>query len=135
MAAVPRFLSILLVVLFGLPLVTPLLALTGAQMESDGNLPACCRRLGAHHCSMSAAERQALASPTRQFAPPPERCPFRNTALAAPGQNPHAPALPVSGLFSAVVTHPAGAAQAESRRRIARERTRHKRGPPALSLL
>jgi len=53
-----RLLSIFLVAMFGLPLVSPLLALTA---KSESNLPACCRRSGQHHCMMSAGERAPLA--------------------------------------------------------------------------
>jgi hypothetical protein len=42
------FSAILLLIVFGLSLLSPLL---GADDES--NLPACCRRAGKHHCSMT----------------------------------------------------------------------------------
>jgi hypothetical protein len=42
-----RGFSILLVLLFGLG---PLSAIAGGE---DANLPACCRRHGAHHCAMT----------------------------------------------------------------------------------
>jgi hypothetical protein len=42
-----RFSAILLVLLFGLSLLTPLLASGG-----ESNLPACCRKAGLHHCGM-----------------------------------------------------------------------------------
>jgi hypothetical protein len=41
-----RFSAILLLLLFGLSLLSPLLA-----SDSASNLPACCRRAGQHHCS------------------------------------------------------------------------------------
>jgi len=43
-----RFSAILLLIVFGLSLFSPLL---GA--DDDSNLPACCRRAGKHHCSMT----------------------------------------------------------------------------------
>jgi hypothetical protein len=43
-----RFSAILLLLLFGLSLLSPLMGSDGA-----GNLPACCRRAGLHHCDMA----------------------------------------------------------------------------------
>ena len=128
-----RLLSILLLAVLLLPLCTPLLALAGAPGIGDAGLPACCRRNGAHHCAMSAAGRAQLAARTRQWSTPPQRCPFRTLALAPSQFSPFTPATPAAGLFSAVLTHPSGTAQTQSRLRIARERSRHKRGPPSLS--
>ena len=125
-----RLLSILLLAVLLLPLGTPLLALGGA---GDAGLPACCRRNGVHHCAMSVPGRAQLAASTRQWSTPPQHCPFRTLALAPSQSSPFTPATPADGLFSAVLTHPSGIAQTQSRRRIARERSRHKRGPPSLS--
>ncbi len=60
-----RGFSILLALLFGL---SPLSAIAGSD---DAGLPACCRRLGAHHCAMTTqmasrmheADRQTEVSP------------------------------------------------------------------------
>jgi hypothetical protein len=48
--SVRRWLAILLVAVFSLPLVTP--AFSG---DSDTNMPACCRRNGKHHCAETGA--------------------------------------------------------------------------------
>lgn len=129
-------LATLLLALFALPLLAPLLALTTPALN-ESDLPACCRRNGAHHCAMSmeavsAMVRMQYLSRPRQFAPPVQPCPFRTTALAPAAPNPFTPGFSAtSSLFSALQCHPAGAIQTECRRRIARTRSRYKRGPPA----
>ena len=68
---VRRVLSFTLLLLFSLPLISPVLPLTAG---SDANLPACCRRNGAHHCTK-------LGRPTDPSAPGanlsaiPQHCP------------------------------------------------------------
>ncbi len=44
-----RMLAITLLIAFGSPLVLPLFAATA---DPQASLPACCRRHGAHHCTM-----------------------------------------------------------------------------------
>ena len=68
--AVRRLLAISLLLLFNLPLVSPLFALTAT---SDANLPACCRRNGAHHCNMQMPSASASNDPA--FSSIPEKCP------------------------------------------------------------
>lgn len=120
-----------LLALFGLPFASSLLALTP---RDAAKLPACCRIKGRHHCAMDAAQR---SSPQHDpaFSSPVEKCPFCPAALTAT----HAPgplALPsAQTLAFGLAVHPHGVAQTESRYRIARDRSRQKRGPPALSLL
>jgi len=70
-------------VLFLLPCLwsTPIQsALSG---HSGGNLPACCRRNGKHHCMMSMAERRQLFGHDRQVAPPAEKCPYAPARVLA----------------------------------------------------
>ena len=132
MAAVRRLLAILLLAVFALPLCAPLFAAGGIP---DSALPACCRRNGKHHCMMSLAARQMLLQHPRQFRTPEQRCPFcpRAVLVLAHGQ-PFTPS-PAQTVSVPVITHPAGRAQTLCRLRIARERTRHKRGPPSSSSL
>ena len=47
----------------------------GLRPKSEGNLPACCRRNGKHHCMMSMAERSQIADRAPAFSTPPEKCP------------------------------------------------------------
>jgi hypothetical protein len=78
-----RGFSILLILLFGLG---PLQSLIDGSQ--DANLPACCRRNGAHHCAMSApgAMRMAAAQSAETGNTPtvsaPLTCPYYPGAIA-----------------------------------------------------
>jgi hypothetical protein len=124
---VRRLLSIFLLVMFGLPFVSPLLALTA---KSESNLPACCRRNGQHHCMTNLGGRAQLASHDPQFQAPVEKCPYCPPAVALIHGNTFVP-LTGKAIFAGLIAHPAVAAQAESKLRISRSRSRQKRGPPA----
>jgi hypothetical protein len=119
-----RILAILLLATFGLPSVAPLLA-QGADTEL--NLPACCRRGGMHHC-MGAPMRDrntpTASARCRSFPQPSAVAPHLkfSATLSAP------PAIKLPLAVQAVT------ARAETQRRISRERSRHKRGPPAVLL-
>ena len=79
-----RILAITLLIAFGSSLVLPLFA---AQVDSQRNLPACCRRNGAHHCNglLSANSGPAFQSPPCPNYPSPATPVSLNTAaLAAP---------------------------------------------------
>jgi len=80
-----RILAITLLIAFGSPLVLPLLASTTG---SQNNLPACCRRNGAHHCTglmPGANSGPALQSPPCPNYPSPATPVSLNAAaLAAP---------------------------------------------------
>ena len=124
-----RLLSILLLMVMGLPMASPLLALTGA---ADEHVLACCRRNGKHHCTaMTAMAGTSDASATQpQLRPRAEKCPLYPQASMAAA---HDLATPPSSqaIFAALVSHPAGTEQTESRWRVSRYRSRQKRGPPA----
>jgi hypothetical protein len=121
-----RILSIVLLVVFSLPLLAQ--ATTWTQRDTDANLPACCRRHGAHECHM-----KQLAQPQdkHEFS---ERCPFR-PLHGTPALSEVSIGLPcATGLTLPPVNVEALCAAAETSWRTARERSRHKRGPPALAL-
>lgn len=124
-----RISSILLLLLYWLG---PFIALLPASAES--RLPPCCRRNGAHHCTMNMAERMGLESGAHHFAAPSTKCPRCPTSVRiAPTQAPSLVTNPARVL--AASSHPNGVPQSESRRRISRDRSRLKRGPPQLHLL
>ncbi len=126
-----RLLSILLFWATLFPLIAPALS-SGAMGQST--LPACCRRGGKHHCMMSPEMRALMLGEqdgSTRVGTPPEQCPYRQHSLAASHLQ----------VFTsrAAATHPAFllrqpsvAKQAECLRRIAFDRSRQKRGPPAL---
>jgi hypothetical protein len=122
-----RFLSILLLAVFGLPFVSPLLAMTA---KSESNLPACCRKSGKHHCATSLGERTQLADKAPVFGAPVERCPHCPAAIAIIHGDIFGPPS-AQAIFAGLIAHPAVSAQIESKLRISRNRSRQKRGPPA----
>ena len=62
-----------------------------------------------------------------------ERCPYG--APSAPTMShPDWTLDTAQAVFAGVVSHPAVAPQTESKRRVSADRSRHKRGPPAISL-
>jgi hypothetical protein len=129
--SVRRLLSILLLAVFGLPVVSPLFALSATEVT---RLPACCRRDGKHHCVASAAERSNSMLRETQFGGPSEKCPCCPLAVAA--KHNELLALPIAdAVFASLGGHPSGVAQTESMRRISRDRSRQKRGPPVAFFL
>lgn len=126
-----RLFSILLFGATLLPLVAPLLS-TGAMAQST--LPACCRRTGAHHCMMSAAERAMMLGAAPATAPSisalPQQCPYRQHSLAASHLQVFTPASAATHT-TFLLRAPSASAQAECLRRISFDRSRQKRGPPS----
>jgi hypothetical protein len=83
---------------------------------------------------MIAEDRAKLQGNGPAFRTPPEKCPFAPAALVG---GPHLTALDVSPgqiFFAGLLSHPSISAQTESKRRISRDRSRQKRGPPSLSI-
>jgi hypothetical protein len=118
--------SMLLLLAFVLPMAAQAMA---AGLDSDGGLPACCRRTGAHHCTMAAPAGDSWAP---VFRAPKECCPYCPATVATAG---HAEAWSVpqpATVWAGMRAYAAGVPQAESLWRVARERARGKRGPPEL---
>jgi len=126
-----RGFSIFLILLFGLG---PLAAALSASDES--RLPPCCRRHGAHHCSMSARTMAMMAQSVPGSAPifsAPAHCPLFPACTAVS-------AAPVLALAASPVSLPVLLAQPHApaatpaAARLSRIRTRAGRGPPATNL-
>jgi hypothetical protein len=128
MSTLRKLIAITLLAIFGLPFASALFALTP---KSEANLPACCRRAGKHHCMMNVMERNSSLSDKPQVSAPPEKCPYFPATLQI-GRHPNMLGAP-SGqvVFSGFIGQSAIIAQTESKRRISRDRSRQKRGPPA----
>jgi len=114
-----RFLSFVLLAAIGLPAVAPALALA---QDTESSLPACCRRHGAHHCSMPRPSSSAPA-----FS---ERCPsFPQPSTAASQTSGFAliatPRLTAGYQASLLVQHPTTALRSSSH-----DFALYKRGPP-----
>jgi len=115
-----RLLAVLLLSVIGwLPIASALTSASAAQ-----NLPACCRLLGKHHCSIPASGRSThLRSKADQcpFVPAVSSAVVSVLAFASPGfLLVHAPA-----------EHWLASAQAQTLLHFAFDRNGQKRGPPA----
>jgi hypothetical protein len=126
-----RLLSILLLVVFGLPVVSPLFALSTTEAA---RLHACCRREGKHHCMDSVAGQGNLRRSGTKFNAPADKCPYGPSVVTATRNELLAPPIG-DAVFALLVSHPSGVMQTESIQRISRDRSRQKRGPPVLSSL
>jgi hypothetical protein len=82
---------------------------------------------------MSMTERSQLASRDPQFQAPAEKCPYCPIAMAVAHRSTFVPPT-AQAVFAGLVAHPAVAAQTESKLRISHNRSRQKRGPPAIFL-
>jgi len=122
-----KLLSILLLVVFSLSLVSPLFALSAT---SDAGVPACCRQAGKHHCAMNMVERSQQAEGSAQFRRPVDKCPYCPQVIVVSYVDSFLTPAESSG-SAELASHPTGVAQTESRWRIARDRSRQKRGPPS----
>ena len=128
-----RLISILLLAVFGLPFVLPILAM---GQDAEAGLPACCRRNGKHHCMMSMDARGKLVvRHDPQVKAPVEKCPYCPTLIVPAQPNPLAEPTIAAAIFGDLVSHPTGFAQTEALRRISRQRSNQKRGPPTQTTL
>jgi len=125
-----RTIAMFMLLLFGSFLSAPLFA---ASYNPQNDLPACCKRNGKHHCMVPMV--QAVPG-TTQVSAPPEKCPFYpHTRMMIVVQN-HAMAPgPAGAFYAALQSHPACYAQSEAHQRISFDRSRQKRGPPAVIVL
>jgi hypothetical protein len=122
---VRRLIGITLLLLFSLPLISPVLAL-GAS--SEANLPACCRRNGAHHCAMRMHQAESSGNGTT-FSAIPQRCPAY-PAMVTSVRHGDLSFYTASLIFAEIVSHPSVKAQTQARARVALDRSRQTRGPP-----
>jgi hypothetical protein len=127
---VRRFFSILLLLLFMVPLVSPLLAASTV----DTNIPICCRRNGKHHCIMAAELRSASnkTSGTKTLSLH-ERCPYHLTALIVISLSFVPDSVP-SAIFAGNVSNSVPLDPTEARHCLSPDRSHQKRGPPFLIL-
>jgi hypothetical protein len=124
-----RLIAISLVLLFGIPLISPLFAQGPDGMTT---LAACCRKNGAHKCALSMEQSAALAQGTR-FSAIPDCCPQYPKAVS-PAPHHDISFNAAALLFAEVVSHPATRPQTEAWARVALDGARQKRGPPAVRL-
>ena len=80
---------------------------------------------------MSLAERQQTATHAPQWQTPLDRCPYCPASVAPAHPDPLTGPEASEAIYAGIVSHPANTPQTESKWRIARDRSRQKRGPPA----
>jgi hypothetical protein len=120
-----RLCALLLLALFSLSLI----GAAASQPDEDAGTPACCRRLGKHHCASKAMQTQNSGGISIRTIG--EKCPYSGWSATLTLDR-HATDIPVARAFYAnVLSHPTPQIQNEVRRRISFHRSRQKRGPPA----
>lgn len=126
-----RILSISLLLLFALPLISPIFAVSAV----DANVPVCCRRNGKHHCVMATVIAQRSSSDTSKTEPASvhESCPYNPTAPAAINL-PFVPDGIQTAVSAGIVGSSAHLTQTKVSLRIFIDRSHQKRGPPSLRL-
>jgi hypothetical protein len=122
---VRRLLSAILLLVFSLPLISPVLALAS---DSDINLPACCRRNGAHHCT-GMAHPAAPSHSGASLSTIPQHCPAY-PAVVTQVRHGDLSVHTASLMFAGIVSHSTIKPQTHARARLALDRARQKRGPP-----
>jgi hypothetical protein len=121
--------AMLLLALFGVFFLAPL---AFASQDAAASLPPCCRSNGKHQCT----RRAASSADSAQQSPPPtiarisEKCPHSPYSPITVHSNSFKPAV-AALTFAEIVAHPSVRPQTEAKRRIAFDRSRQKRGPPA----
>jgi hypothetical protein len=116
----------LLLVLFSFSLAGP-----AVFADSESQLPACCRRLGQHHCdALQDVERQqSSGSVIRNVSP---KCPFFPLAHAVPAYGKTTLGGAAQTIVASTVSQRMGFARTEARSRISFSHAHQKRGPPVL---
>lgn len=123
-----RLLSIAILLVIAAPAIAPLFVLSAT---TGGDVPACCRRNGKHHCMMSEAQRAAMSEGREHLvAQVGERCPFQPKASPAT-RNLQTIADADSAVFTGLVIHPVLTPQSRCLQRISFQDSHQRRGPPA----
>lgn len=131
MIAVRKLATILVLAVFGLQFLSPLLA---AASLSEKNLPACCRRNGLHGCTAGMTMQSVdTGLHGKHWSSPPACSSYPSSFVVS--HHSDGGLAPRAAAYAAVLSHPAVHVQTESKWRLARERSRCKRGPPTSSLV
>ncbi|MDQ6677085.1 MAG: hypothetical protein M3Z09_07295 [Acidobacteriota bacterium] len=119
--------SVLLLALIGFSSISP--ALVAAE---GSELPACCRKAGAHHCAMRTNPAVSQPSTGATLSASGKCISFPTGAFSATQSVSGIPVL-ISSYSSNLYAHPIGQAQTEARYRASLTRGWQKRGPPVFS--
>lgn len=120
-----RLSAFLLLGLFSYLLIVPALF-----ADSDSSLPACCRKDGKHHCSMSSMDATDDAGATVKSVA--SKCPVFPTGRSAPASAKFGTPVPSQDFEAPIASYPTVQAQAEIQYRVSFDRSSQKRGPPSL---
>jgi hypothetical protein len=118
-----RALAISLLFLFAMPFLSPILSASAAE----SSVPMCCRKGGRHQCGLMGSDTIQNAGIHRIG----EKCPCAPATLSILLLPSFAPSTAAS-IFAGITRHPASSPQTDAQLRISFDRTRQKRGPPAL---
>jgi len=119
-----KLLSTLLLAMLSFTVVSPL---PSFGRLDDSSVPACCRKGGRHHCLVNWSERFGAHDHATQIGGPIEKCPYGPGTIPAVHPNVFGPPTSAA-IFASLISHPAGLAQTNSKRRISGDRSRQKRG-------
>lgn len=119
-----RGIAVVLMVIFGW-----LMALPAFAASTDLTVPACCRRNGQHHCMMH-SQAMGDAGPATATVVPVCRYWHRSDAVATQARF-CGPGV-YQAVFAGLAQHPAVSPQTQAAYRVSHDRSRQKRGPPAL---
>ena len=117
--------AMLLLVLLGLLHMAPLVT----QEDAAASVRLCCRSHGKHACAELRQDGDSAPKISRVMG----RCPFGPASTVSVHGDTFEPAT-AAMVFAEIAAHPACRAQTAARARIAFDRTRQKRGPPADAL-
>ena len=95
----------------------------------EANLPACCRRNGAHHCAMSSEDASADGAVWHSTG---SKCSSFPAASEAPSRAALAASRNCAAIVTAMVRQSSVPQRAEVIYRLSFSRSRHKRGPPVI---
>jgi hypothetical protein len=102
----------------------------GLSLDAESNLPGCCRRNGAHHCTMNTDEAASNSAMSPQAIR--QTCPSFPVAVTLLARFDVATLRPSAAIFAALLSHPSIQFQTEARYRVSFSRSHQKRGPPAI---
>ena len=105
-----------------------------ASTSPEARLPACCRRNGTHHCAMMGQTSRTIEAGGPRIGSVPPRCPVFPHSAALSVESPQVGPAPSSAFFANVPGRPAVQSQFRATYRLSLDRSRQKRGPPALRI-
>ncbi len=126
-AGLRRASAILVMLGFSFSLCSPVL-----YSDSESKLPKCCRRDGAHRCSMMDAKDRLAQAPGLGIKSTRAKCPLYPTGKAMPASTKaNLPRL-MTVSVAPTLSRPTAVEQTEARFRLSFSRSSQKRGPPSL---